>query len=41
MNNHQHFFLKLLRFTGISYNEPAAMDARRRIIAFFHSHLGS
>ena len=40
MNNHQHFFLKLLRFTGIGYNEPAALDARRRITAFFHTHLG-
>ena len=39
MNNHGAFVFKLLRFTGIGYNEPAAMDARRRITAFFHKHL--
>ena len=41
MNNNEHFWFKLLRFTGIAYNEPAAMDARRRITAFFHTHLGA
>jgi carboxymethylenebutenolidase len=40
MNNKQQFWFKLLRFGGIAYNEPAAMDARRRIAAFFHAHLG-
>jgi carboxymethylenebutenolidase len=40
MNNKQQFWFKLLRFSGIAYNEPAAMDARRRIAAFFHIHLG-
>jgi carboxymethylenebutenolidase len=40
MNNNEHFWFKLLRFAGIAYNEPAAMDARRRIAAFFHTHLG-
>lgn len=40
MNNKEQFWFKLLRFTGIAYNEPAAMDARRRIEAFFHTHLG-
>jgi carboxymethylenebutenolidase len=42
MNNHQHFVLKILRWTGSSmgYNEEATMDARRRIVAFFHSYLG-
>jgi carboxymethylenebutenolidase len=40
MNNKQQFWFKLLRFRGIAYNEPAAMDARRRIAAFFHTHLG-
>jgi len=40
MNNHHSFFLKILRFAGIGYSEPAAMDARRRISAFFHTHLG-
>jgi carboxymethylenebutenolidase len=39
MNNNDQFWLKLLRFTGIAYNEPAALDARRRIAAFFHTHL--
>ncbi len=39
MNNKDQFWFKLLRYTGISYNEPAAMDARRRIAAFFHTHL--
>jgi carboxymethylenebutenolidase len=40
MNNKEHFWFKLLRFRGIAYNEPAALDARRRISAFFHTHLG-
>jgi carboxymethylenebutenolidase len=40
MNNKEHFLFKLLRFTGIAYNEPATLDARRRIAAFFHTHLG-
>ena len=39
MNNHGWFFVKLLRFTGMGYNDPATMDARSRIIAFFHTHL--
>jgi carboxymethylenebutenolidase len=39
MNNHRRYFLKLLPFKSVGYNEPAAMDARRRIIAFFHTHL--
>jgi hypothetical protein len=41
MNNHRGYgFLKVLRFSAIGYNEEAAMDARRRIAAFFHTHLG-
>ncbi|MGB8260996.1 MAG: dienelactone hydrolase family protein [Terracidiphilus sp.] len=40
MNDHG-FLLKLLRWTGIGYNEEATMDTRRRIAAFFHTHLGS
>jgi carboxymethylenebutenolidase len=40
MNNKENFWFKVLRFSGIAYNEPAAMDARRRIAAFFHLHLG-
>jgi carboxymethylenebutenolidase len=41
MNNHQSFWFKLLRFSGIAYDEPATLDARRRITAFFHTHLQS
>jgi carboxymethylenebutenolidase len=40
MNNKENFWFKVLRFSGIAYNEPAALDARRRIAAFFHLHLG-
>ncbi len=40
MNNHRGFgFLKVLRFKAVGYNEPATIDARRRIIAFFRLHL--
>ncbi len=42
MNNHRGYgFLKVLRISAIGYNEPATMDARRRIVAFFKTHLGS
>ncbi len=41
MNNHQTFLFKLLRFSGIAYDEAATLDARRRITTFFHTHLGS
>jgi carboxymethylenebutenolidase len=40
MNNHLRFVFKVLRVKSIGYNEPATMDARRRIIAFFHTYLG-
>jgi len=40
MNDKQSFWFKILRFRNIGFNEPAAMDARRRIVAFFHAHLG-
>ena len=41
MNKHRGYsFLKVLRFKAIGYDEPATMDARRRIIAFFHTHMG-
>jgi carboxymethylenebutenolidase len=40
MNNKQQWWFKVLRFAGIAYNEPAAMDARKRIAAFFQMHLG-
>ncbi len=40
MNQHWGYgLLKVLRFKAIGYNEPAAIDARRRIIAFFNLHL--
>ena len=40
MNNHRGYgFLKVLRFKAIGYDEPATMDARRRIVAFFRLHL--
>jgi carboxymethylenebutenolidase len=42
MNNHRGYgFLKMLRINAIGYNESATIDARRRIIAFFKTHLGS
>jgi dienelactone hydrolase len=41
MNQHGTFLLKLLRIRAVGYNEPATMDARRRITAFFHAHLDS
>jgi carboxymethylenebutenolidase len=40
MNDKQEWWFKVMRFAGIAYNEPAAMDARGRIAAFFHNHLG-
>lgn len=40
MNDHHLFWLKLLRFAGIGYDDAATLDARRRIAAFFHVHLG-
>ncbi|MGP8251574.1 MAG: dienelactone hydrolase family protein [Terracidiphilus sp.] len=40
MNNHRGYgFLKVLRFKAVGYNEAAAIDTRRRIIAFFRLHL--
>jgi len=39
MNNHESLVFKALRFAGIAYDEPATLDARRRIAAFFHAHL--
>jgi carboxymethylenebutenolidase len=40
MNHHRLYFLKVLPFfKGMGWNESAAMDARRRIVAFFHAHL--
>lgn len=39
MNQHGTFLFKLLRYKAIGSNEPATLDARRRIAAFFHQHL--
>ncbi len=39
MNNKENFWFKVLRWVSIGYDEAAAMDARRRIAAFFHLHL--
>ena len=41
MNNHEVFWFKILRPFGIAYHEPSAQDARRRIVAFFRTHLQS
>ena len=41
MNNKGGFWFAMLRFAGIAYNEPATLDARRRIAAFFHAHLSA
>jgi hypothetical protein len=30
-----------MRVVGIGYHQPSAQDARRRIIAFFDTHLNS
>jgi carboxymethylenebutenolidase len=42
MNKHRGYgFLKVLRYKAVGYDEPATMDARLRISAFFRTHLGS
>jgi len=41
MNNHRNFWFKLLRYVDIAYDEPATLDARRRIAEFFRAHLQS
>jgi len=41
LNNHQNLLFKMMRVVGIGYHEPSAQDARRRIIAFFNTHLKS
>jgi carboxymethylenebutenolidase len=33
-------FLRLARMSGAAYHEPSAIDARRRIVSFFRTHLG-
>ena len=39
MNDHGSVWFSVLRFVGIAYEEEATLDARRRIAAFFHTHL--
>ena len=39
LNNHQDGWFKTLRIINISYHEPSAQDARRRIVAFFKQYL--
>jgi len=39
LNNHQDSIFRLLKIIRISYHEPSARDARRRIVAFFNQHL--
>lgn len=40
MNHHRGYFIfNVLRYRDIGYNEEATLDARRRIAAFFHTHL--
>jgi len=39
MNNHESLWFKVLRFAGVGYDEQSTLDARRRIAAFFHTHL--
>jgi carboxymethylenebutenolidase len=41
LNNHESMWFKALRVIRIGYDEPAAEDARRRIVSFFHEHLKS
>lgn len=41
LNNHQNLLFKMMKVVGIGYHEPSAQDARRRIIAFFDTHLKS
>jgi carboxymethylenebutenolidase len=39
LNNHDALWFKALRVIHIGYDEAAAEDARRRIVAFFRKHL--
>jgi len=41
LNNHQDFWFKVLKIVNIGYHEPSALDARRRIVSFFRTHLES
>ncbi len=39
LNDHPSVLFKMLKVVGIGYHEPSAQDARRRIVAFFNTHL--
>jgi carboxymethylenebutenolidase len=39
LNEHKDATFKLLKILHISYHEPSARDARRRIISFFNTQL--
>jgi carboxymethylenebutenolidase len=39
LNDHRDPLSGAMRVTGIGYHEPSARDARRRIAAFFDTHL--
>lgn len=41
LNDHQDAVFRCLKIIGIAYHEPSAQDARRRIVSFFRTHLGS
>jgi carboxymethylenebutenolidase len=41
LNDHRDLLSKAMRVVGIGYHQPSAQDARRRIIAFFDTHLNS
>jgi carboxymethylenebutenolidase len=41
LNDHRDPMSRVMRAAGIGYHEPSATDARRRIVAFFDTHLKS
>ena len=41
LNDHHNLMFRMPKVVGIGYHEPSAQDARRRITAFFNTHLRS
>ncbi len=41
LNDHHNTLFRMLKVVGIAYDEPSAVDARRRIVSFFDAHLKS
>jgi len=39
LNDHKDAIFRMLKIIRISYHEPSALDARRRIVSFFKTHL--